>query len=654
MTVSIATDTWKRKSSGLWSVAGNWSGGVPRKGVNVVIAPVAAETVTFNISGLAIGALTLQGATLNLTGGALTASAGATLKTATLTGSHALNINGASSVTGLTVAGTASLSNQGVVTQSGGQVAIGDGAASKAQIVNLAGATWIDADNSAISATGGLGFLNNGVFKASAATGATAITANFVSTGTVTVAVGGAMVFSPVGAQTDLSGAFDGGGAIEYGPSDIATLGALTVTATNQINQGTVNQVGALTLLGAQTIQNLGHWNLDGDVSMLAGAGANPANEFISTGVFAKTAGTGVSVVAASVDIVGGLNVATGTLDFTAALNGFAGAISGAGTFEIASGTAQFQPGVSNTEAISVAHFLLAGGTADIIGAVTDSGAFQSNAGATLALTGGYLNLTGATSFAGLNVSGSGELIVASAATVSGMTIAGATEVFATGAVTQSGGNVSLAETVLMSGSNLTLAQGGVWNIADASGIGLATASGGSIAIGYGGTNALFEKSGAGVSTIAPFVLNNSSNVATSSGVAYEGIEAAAGTLDLQNGVAGTGADNIVGAATLQFDNAVAAGQTVSFFGAGGALVINDIKDFKATIAGFDTVGSADALLIGGQWLNPVVTDTATATSATLTIASGGATYTLTLAGDYQGGAFSAQSLANGNLKITY
>ena len=78
--MTVLTDTWNKKVSPRWSVAGNWSGGVPVKGENVVIAPATALTVTFNVASLAVGALTLEGGTLNLTGGTLTVSTGATLK----------------------------------------------------------------------------------------------------------------------------------------------------------------------------------------------------------------------------------------------------------------------------------------------------------------------------------------------------------------------------------------------------------------------------------------------------------------------------------------------------------------------------------------------------------------------------------------------
>ena len=685
MTTSIPADAWIKKVSGRWSIAANWSGGVPGFRQDVVIAPATAETVTFDIPNFGIGALTLQSATLNLTGGALTVNRGATLTTAALTGSHSLILGGTSTVNGLTVGAGASLRNRGVVTQLGG-VAIGDSATSNAGVVNLAGATWNDANDGAISTIGGgYGFVNFGLFEASDATGAASISARFVSTGSVAVAPGAQLIFSGAfdstgsisvaaggvlfcaaeGSQTQLSGTANGGGIIEYTAGDVATLGALTVTATNQNNLGTVNQVGTLTLNGAQTINDVGQWNLDGDVSMLVGAGDSATVEFVvySIGsILAKTAGTGVSTIGASVDVIGGVNVETGTLQFEGATDTFSGAISGAGTFEIAMGAAGLVYASSypaDPEVISVAHFVLSGGTAALSGAVTDSGAFEGTSGATLSLV-GELTLTGTADLAGLDVvSGKsgyiGQLIVASATTLSGATVGGAAQLFDASVVTQSGGDLTLSGDVASptDAAPLTIDAGGVWDITDASGIGLSAGSYASIDVGYGGTSGLFEKTGAGVSVISPVVLNNSSNVTTSGGVIYEGLEAAAGTLDLHNVVGGTGSDNIVGAATLEFDNSVLAGQTVSFFGASSTLDLNDAPAFAGTITGFDTTGSADTLLINAGTYN-YAGASETATAATLAFSNGASTFSLTLTGDYQGGNFTASPLGNGQIKITY
>ena len=644
---SDPVDVWTLNASGLCSIAANWSNGLPATGGSVLVAPTSPVTLTFDIAGFTLGSFTLQGATLVLQAGRLIVTGGATLQSATLAGPHGMVLSGASQAHGLTLEGATVLYNFGIMTQSGGDVVFDGPSASSSAIVNAVGANWIVTDDSGVAQGTGAGgwFMNHGQFTDSATGGVALVSVNFQSYGTVSVAAGGTLEFN--GPQAQLSGTFSGGGLIEYGAADVATLGALTIAATNQTNNGVVNQVGTMKLTGAQTIMNNHIWNFDGDFSMLASAGA----EFfdLPNGLVAKTAGTGVSDISAIASLYGAVNVATGTLEFSGATTGFAGPVYGAGTLEIAAGAAKFAPSGQNGETISVAHLLLAGGATSVLGNVTDTGGFEGDAGATLGGT-GLLTLSGNVDFAGLNLVGSGEVIVSGTATASGGTIGGNATLFDRGTVTQSGGSVTLGDAVQADAASLTLAYGGVWDILDASG--LLSGVNSFLTVGNAGTEGLFEKTGAGVSVLAPVVFNNSTNVVTSGGVQYEGLEAAAGTLDVHSAVSGTGTDNIVGAATLEFDGAVQAGQTVSFFGAGGTLQINDITHFSAAIAGFDTVGSNDALLVG---LNMQFTGASeTATAATLNFAAGSHAFSLTLTGDYQGGTFSAQPVLGFGVKVTY
>jgi len=66
-------------------------------------------------------------------------------------------------------------------------------------------------------------------------------------------------------------------------------------------------------------------------------------------------------------------------------------------------------------------------------------------------------------------------------------------------------------------------------------------------------------------------------------------------------------------------------------------------------ISGFDTTGSSDALLIGGNL--SFLGASETTTSATLSFSDN---LTLKLNGDYVGGTFTPQSQGGGVLKITY
>ena len=63
-------------------------------------------------------------------------------------------------------------------------------------------------------------------------------------------------------------------------------------------------------------------------------------------------------------------------------------------------------------------------------------------------------------------------------------------------------------------------------------------------------------------------------------------------------------------------------------------------------------MGIDDTLLIGGGWTFAGAQETATA--ATLTFSGASGIHKLTFGGNYLGGAFSAQSLAGGDLKVGF
>jgi len=161
----------------------------------------------------------------------------------------------------------------------------------------------------------------------------------------------------------------------------------------------------------------------------------------------------------------------------------------------------------------------------------------------------------------------------------------------------------------------------------------------------------LFEKTGGtGVSTIAPNVTNKGR------------IEVSSGTLDFRGGISGTGSDIISGAATLEFDATVAAGQTVSFTsvvtGVGGEFILDDQAAFAGQISGFDTAGagSNDTIEVAKHWVFTGFTENAGGKEGTLGFKNNtnGSTLSLTLIGDYLLKDFVSQTQANGSTLITY
>ena len=248
--------------------------------------------------------------------------------------------------------------------------------------------------------------------------------------------------------------------------------------------------------------------------------------------------------------------------------------------------------------------------------------------------------MSGAATFAGGTVDGSNFLYTEGTTTVSGLTIGGTVEWENTKTVNQSGGTVTIGDA---SGDEAILynTPKATYDIADNSGIarGSSTAS-------YIDNAGLFEKSGGtGTSTIAPYVINTGT------------LEVTDGTLDLKAGVYGTGKDQISGAATLEFDSIVKAGQTASFTGSGGELALHDPAGFAGSISGFDTAGagSNDTIEVAGPWVFTGFTENAGGTRReTLGFANGSSTLSLTLIGDYTPADFVHQSGPKGSTLITY
>ena len=642
----VVTDTWKGAASGAWSDAGDWSlDAAPMAGDDVVIDTASPLTVTFDIPALSIGSLQLVDDALTLIGGPLTVTGAATLTNATINGAWPIYTEGATTVDTAAIGGDDRWYNTGVVTQSGGPVTIGDSSGETALINNEAGATWTISDTSGLLQGTGAGshFYNAGLFQKTLGSGIALITADFISVGTIASAANGDIEFD--GATSRLSGTYIGAGMVDYGPDGVATIGNVQVTqASCQTNWGVVRLVGVMTMYDGSSIMNAqgASWDFAGDSSLVLAAGQSDGPDINGTGAIAKTAGTGTSVVSIDVASEGAVVVDTGTLAFEGTSATFSGPISGAGVFELDSAAATIASGAS----LSVVDWTLAGGVTTLGQSLTYAGAFEAEGGATLALRGRSLGLTQAANLAGLMTRGSGILRLLAGGKVSGLEIGGATTVIDNGFVTQSGGDVTVGDTTATDAATLRITAGGVWDIDDASDIRAGADPASAIVISGA---ALFEKTGAGASVVASPITNNSDDV---SATALGGIEVAAGSLDLTGRVGGTGADNIVGAATLEFDAAVTAGQTIDFSGGGGTLDLTDLAGFHGGIAGFDTVGSGDSLLIGGGWAFDGGSHTSTST--TLNFAMGASEESLTLAGNYLDGNFLAENIGGGVLKVMF
>jgi Protein of unknown function (DUF3383) len=440
--------------------------------------------------------------------------------------------------------------------------------------------------------------------------------------------------------------------------ADVAHMASITATAgpvsvnltTLSADQPTLDKiVGGFGVsdTAANVVANLSKLNADPHVAAItatSGSAKLSGGAVVNAPNFAET-GSGTSLtVAEALGYAGAFSQGAGSklsissadslsLTGTASLSG---TTSGAGTLAIAGGSATINSGA----AVSVANLSISGSGASVTLGETlaYAGAFSEAAGDTLALTGGPLVLTGAhDAFSGGTVDGSRWLVTKGSTAVSGLTIGGTVEWENTGTVNESGesamiGDASGDEAILYNTPKAT------YDILDDSGIGLGASTASHI------DNAgLFEKTGgAGASAIAPAVTNTGT------------IEVTGATLDVQGAVAGKGTDEISGASTLEFDSTVAAGQTVSFAGGGGALDLTAPQGFAGKISGFDTVGTNDTIEVASPWVFSGFTENAGGTQGTLGFANGASHHSLTLLGDYSPADFAPQTLANGSTLITY
>ncbi len=643
-------ETWTAGVSGDWSLASNWGDDqLPISHGSVAIETATALVVTFDVPALTLNDLTLVDDAINLQGGALAATDSTTFTNATVEGVKPFTTAGAATVQGLTLGGSVGWTNVGDVLVSNDAVTIGNSSTSAAQIKNLGTWTITDASGLTQASSSGWGFVNSGTIYKTSDTGLAWIRANFLSTGTINSTGGGNIVLD---GRSSLSGTYIGAGMIDCGPDGTEIVGNVQVTqGACQTIFGTVDLTGVMTVYDGSTIDDYlgGHWNFYGDSSLLLAAGQGAGPDLHGLGEIAKVKGAGVSEISLDVDAQGVVDVATGTLSFEGATSAFSGAIVGNGVFEIDDGVATFNSGAS----VSVANWTLAGGATSLDENLSYGGAFTGEAGASLDLDDHALTLSGAANFSGLAIGGSGTLRDTGGATISGLSLGGTVAFSVFGEVVQSGGDVTLGDSGVSDAASLAIHAGGNWSITDGSSILLGADPASAITI-YGSASApaLLSKSGVGVSHVFPSIVNSGKNV--TSGGALGGLEATGGVLDIEGGVTGTGSDNIVGAATLEFDSSVAFGQIVNFAGASGVLELKDFKDFSGGwISGFDTTGSNDALLIGGGWSFVHASETATAATLGFHNASTGQSKNLVLLGDYEGGAFAPQS-AGGFLKITY
>ncbi len=183
----------------------------------------------------------------------------------------------------------------------------------------------------------------------------------FTQTGGI-LTTGGQVTVDGTGTLT--GGSAEGNTAFVF-DGTVALADYLLGGATSLSNAGTTNLTGQITLgddtgVGARIDnEKSGSFDIGGDFGITLG----PATaQFVNAGTLEKTGGTGTSLIGVDVTDTGAIVVATaGTLEFGGPQNSFAGAISGAGQFELGGVPGSVSNTIANGARITAATFTITG-----------------------------------------------------------------------------------------------------------------------------------------------------------------------------------------------------------------------------------------------------------------------------------------------------
>jgi hypothetical protein len=401
------TDTWSLGESGLWSVAGNWSAGVPGASNNVDITD-GTSTVTLNVNA-SINDLTVgSGNTLVVDDGNTFTIAGPTISN-----KGSIQLNGGVGALGiLALSDNVTLSGSGTLTLASPATG-SDTAYIEEDVAGVTLTNHSTIQGAGIIGSSGLTLVNSGTIDANTSTagglllnGSGGITNSGLieATGSGTLTISGTSVANTAGNLT------------ARGSSSVVNLVDTTVTGgtLNSISGGAIVTTNSTTLIGVTisagstvttpansitflsgTMTNAGTIQLDG------GAGSNMDLE-LNTNV-ALTGGGKVVLNTLS----GGGNVvileSTGGLTLTNTNN----TIQGAGLIGYGGLTVVNSPGGTISADLSGGSLVLNGS-----GGLTNSGTLQVSSGALLQVTNGpFTNFSGTTLTGGTySVSGTLEI----------------------------------------------------------------------------------------------------------------------------------------------------------------------------------------------------------------------------------------------------
>jgi len=559
-------------------------------------------------------------------GDALTLTGGASFVTATVDGAGALDTTAKTLVSGMTLGGTATWNNSGVLTLKGGALTIGDATRSAATFDNLANATFDIADSSFIQrgTSAASGFVNAGLFEKTGGVGVSTIAVSFGDTGTVSVTVA-KETLEFLGPTNSFAGAIDGAGAVEFG-AGVTTLNAGTTIGVASLSEISVTGSGTKLVVDAG-VTDSGAFSEDGGSAIAIASGAtltlggtaslagkinghgvldfSGASLTIGSGAAFSVAGwsmsgSGATTLDTALIYGGAFSLGAGSTfgistNFALTLTGpnsLSGSVDGGGELTLTGGATTIAGGA----AISVADWTVWGAATKVTSneALTFTGTFEESAKATITLAGGALTLTGADTFAGATIDGADGLDSEGATAVAKLTIGGTVAWNNSGTVTQNGGGVTLGDS---SGAVATLVNlsNGIYDITDDSGFG----GGGSAACGVSNAG-LFEKtSDTGVSIVSVSFVDTGTVTAATGTLAFSGP-----TNSFTGAIAGAGEVEFAGGSTTLSAGTVVSVATLAEAGATTVLSLAESLDYAGDFlqgAGSTlAIASGDTLTLSG------------------------------------------------------
>jgi hypothetical protein len=187
----------------------NWS--VSDAGTTVALNENLTYAGRFSAGGGTM--VDLAGGNLTLTGPSL--SSNDTFSGATTSGSHTLHAKGYSTVSGLTIGGTSTFDNTGLLEQSGGDVTVGDATGDAAKLIN--GFTYDIEDDSGIGRGSSPASIikNTDVFEKTGGAGTSAIAPEMVNSGKVYVS-SGTLDFQGAVIGKGIDTIYDNGSTLEF------------------------------------------------------------------------------------------------------------------------------------------------------------------------------------------------------------------------------------------------------------------------------------------------------------------------------------------------------------------------------------------------------------------------------------------------------